>query len=534
MTKISKQAKLIVKNKQINNLSIFVPKKTKLVKSTNDNPKKPYQKVKTGLTFQQLRNIKKYKKCYFTKEFSHVQQEKAKAKRSKIINISSFVLNIVILAIVLIVSLTQQSNKAEVFLPPIDWNWMGILIGLVVALFAVETLKYVVLIKTSTKKFRPSLGYKVMALGKYYDAVTPMSTGGQPFQMLYLNKRGIKGDVATSIPLVRYMFWQIAYVIICSVILIYNNFCPVQGGSQLFSVVIAWIAVLINVIIVSTVLFLSISKKVGPLIVIWFLKLGSKLKIIKNYRVTFRKVMRFVVNYQKTMKMFAKNIWVFLTEIVLAAIEIIVYNILVYFIYKAFVPTGTMSIIDIGILSLICSLSVGFIPTPGAAGGAEAFFSIIFGSAFGGNLFWPLLIWRMATYYIYLIQGLLVLVYDFLIGNKKYERQRLKELGLQPTEPTFRTILAENKQNIKILQNQEEDKLLIPTFLSSKLPEKHVDEIIADGDIVTPDEMKKEVQEAEQVLTYIRIQDIKKRKEKREKQQIKAQLKQNKKNKDSK
>lgn len=527
MLEIIKNAKLMLKTKQAKNLFIFVPKKTKSVKlySTHGNLQKT-EKFKTGLTSRQLRYIKRFRHCYTTKEVSHTQAEKRKAKRSKTINILSFVFNVAILAVVLLLSFVGQEDKTQVLFPAIDWRWIGGLAGLLALQLLIEAVKYIILIKTATKKSRPNLAYKIMVLGKYYDAVTPMSSGGQPFQMMYLNKHGIKGDVATSIPLVRYMFWQITYVIICSVILIYNNFCPVPG-SQLFSVLVAWIAVGANLAIVLTVLFLSVSKKVGPHIVIWFLKLGSKLHIIKNYRVTFRKVMRFVVNYQKTMRMFAKNAGVLILQLLLAAAEIIISNILTYFIYRAFVPNGTLSPIDITVLSIICSLTVGFIPTPGASGGAEAFFAAIFGPIFGGNYFWPLLLWRIATYYFHLLHGLVVLIYDFLIGNKKYERQRQREMGIEPTEPTFRTTLAENRKSIMLLQDQEEDKLLVPTMLSSKAPKTREDEneIIKDGDIVSLDEMKKEVRDAEQVLATVRLKEIKKRREKNIKRQIKAKIK---------
>ncbi|MBQ4535935.1 MAG: hypothetical protein IJA22_03800, partial [Clostridia bacterium] len=36
-------------------------------------------------------------------------------------------------------------------------------------------------------------------------------------------------------------------------------------------------------------------------------------------------------------------------------------------------------------------------------------------------LTWALLLWRFMTYYAYLLQGLFVLVYDNVIGNKKYK-----------------------------------------------------------------------------------------------------------------
>lgn len=456
--------------------------------------------------------------------------ERKKAKRKKILNICMFTLNIVILAVVLAVSLTQQDIKT-VLAPQIEWKYIAIIIGIVLLTIILDSLKYFILIKSSTKKSRPFLSYKVSALGRYYDSVTPMSSGGQPFQMMYLNKRGIKGNVATSIPLMKYIFWQIIYVIVCTVILLCNQISSV-GQTGTFVTAVAWISVLGNLAIVSTVFLLSISKKVGPLIVIWCLKLLSKLKIVKNYQKTFRSVMRFVINYQKTIKFFAKNFFVMVSELLLAVIDIFLYNIIPYFVYKAFLPMGTMNWLDIFTQSIICNLTLGFIPTPGASGGAEGVFSIIFGGAFSkSGLFWPVLIWRISTYYIYLLQGLFVLVYDFVIGNKKAEKLKAQGIGVYALDekPSFRQTLKENRNTIEIVQNQEEDKLVVSMFKQSKNYDlQEQEEIISDGDIVTTEEMNQEVASSEEVLKDVRIKDIKRKKAKKLKKQAKIEKNNNK------
>ena len=524
MLNFKKITKPILKTHQAKGLHFFDFKKYKTTDSKEITKKQKRQLKK------QSKTVKKFYKCFLCTKFdSHNYAEKQKKKRSKITSAIFFALNIVILAIVLLISFAGQDDKSQVLFPSIQWKWIGALAGVVLAQIIIEITKYFVLIKAATKKTRLYLACKVTLLGKYYDAVTPMSSGGQPFQMMYLNKRGIKGNVATSIPLVRFIFWQISYVILCSGVLIYNQFFC-STGTEIFSTIIAWVAVGLNLIIVLTVLLLSISKKVGPLIVIWVLKLGAKIKLIKNYRLTFRKVMRFVVNYQNTMKFFAKNVFVIITQFILAFLEIVAYNIIPFFIYKAFVPDGTLTIIEIFIQSIICGLTLTFIPTPGASGGAEAFFTAIFKDAFKGNLFWPILIWRIASYYLYLLLGILVLIYDFLIGNRKAERQRLKELGLKPNEPTFREALTANRQSIEIVRDQEEDKLIAGLILKNDIS-RDFDEstIIENGDIVSPEEMQRTMSPAEKVLTEVRIKDINKRKEKRKKKETKTQKKNSKK-----
>ena len=441
------------------------------------------------------------------------QIEKRKKKRKKLLNLCSFALNIIILAIVLIVQLS--GNAKTVIAPTINWKFIAILAAVVAGIILVDTLKIFVMIRASTKKFRPILSYKTSALGRYYDNITPMSTGGQPFQIFYMNKRGVRGDIATGIPLVKYIMWQITYVIICTFVLIYNS---IKYGSAANAIIttVAWIAIAINLTIFLTVVLLSISKKVGPKIVITILKLLSKMHIIKNYQKTFRKVMRFVLNYQKTFKTLLKNPIVLILEFILAAAEIIAYNLIPYVVYLAFVPEATLAPLFVFIQSIICSLSLAFVPTPGSSGGAEGIFMFVFAGVFTeSGLFWPLLVWRMATYYVYLLQGLLVLVYDFLIGNRRAEK--LKQAGAEvyntEQKPSFKETLEENMRTIEEVTTQEQDKIPTLVFTGTDKPKRDKD-IVENTKLVTDEELSDTTKKADLLLLEDRLRN-QERKEKR-------------------
>ena len=66
---------------------------------------------------------------------------------------------------------------------------------------------------------------------------------------------------------------------------------------------------------------------------------------------------------------------------------------------------------------------------------SELAFTLTFASLYPeGTVFWGLLLWRFMNYYIYLVQGLLIIMYDYIIGNKKYEWQKRKwELEAEST-----------------------------------------------------------------------------------------------------
>ena len=69
----------------------------------------------------------------------------------------------------------------------------------------------------------------------------------------------------------------------------------------------------------------------------------------------------------------------------------------------------------------------------------EITFTIIFSNigGLGGETFWALLLWRFATYYFYLLQGIVIIVYDTVYGNKKWQWTK-KRSALQEESQAFK------------------------------------------------------------------------------------------------
>ena len=366
----------------------------------------------------------KYKMDLDTISQAKEQVEETRKKNNKWFSFIFFLINIVVVGIVIGINSKGDSSSAGEVFNQIKWPFLFSCVGIFVLQLLTETIKYIMLIYQSTRRFRPYLAFKVMALGKYYDNITPGGTGGQPFQIYYFNKRGIKAEVATSIPLMRYIYWQAAYVVVCFVFLLTNTNYILNANSVI--VTMAWIGLIMNTLIMFAVLLISINKKIGSNIIIGCLKLLSKLKIIKDYQTVFRKTMRFVFNYQRCIKAFTTNILYVILQIVLAVAEIILSGLLTYFIYLAFVPTATVSASTIISITLLCNLAVCFIPMPGGTGAVEISFMAVFGALFSskGSASWATIVYRIFTYYSILLIGILVILYDFVIGNKKAEKYR--------------------------------------------------------------------------------------------------------------
>lgn len=402
----------------------------------------------------------------------HVSDNTKQTKKKKNLSFIYYILNIVIIAAVLAIQLSQESNPMEAISAISEINWWFILAAF--AAFVVgmimDAVRYGVLIHKATGVFRLRLGYKLGAVGKYYDTITPLSTGGQPFQVLYTNKYGIKPGDGISIAMGRYIFYQIVYFILVSIFAFRLVFSPDSAIGSItagdagegFVTTFMWIGYAIMAVVIITILFMSLNRRAGAGFVIGILKLLSKIhigkfRIIKNYKKTFAKVMRTVNLWQSTTKKYCKSFWVLFTNIVCSVIYFLALYTMPFFVYCAFEgwPVDfwqTWSTI-IG-FAVIVDLTSAFNPIPMGAGTADISFAVLYGSLFSvpGAAIWALIIWRVLAHYIYIIQGLILVNYDYFIGNKRLEKY--KDFWCLPLKERFKLKfkLKKNKEKTTIDQ----------------------------------------------------------------------------------
>lgn len=102
------------------------------------------------------------------------------------------------------------------------WGALACFVLVVVA----DSLFISLILKMTTKRFRLGLSYKSSSIGKYYEAITPFSAGGQPAQIVYLSKRKVSPGIATSIPIIRIVLINFATIFVSM-----NPFPPVILGT---------------------------------------------------------------------------------------------------------------------------------------------------------------------------------------------------------------------------------------------------------------------------------------------------------------
>ena len=138
-----------------------------------------------------------------------------RTSKSRIINICFFIVSIFIL----VGTLIYQRNEFGISditesMTDLRYRFLIFVAVVFVLVMLFDSLRTHLLLFKATRLHRPFLSYKSTAICRYYDCITPFSFGGQPFQIFYLNSRGVRAGIASSVPLAKYMFSQISFCLI--------------------------------------------------------------------------------------------------------------------------------------------------------------------------------------------------------------------------------------------------------------------------------------------------------------------------------
>ena len=378
-----------------------------------------------------------------------------KSKKKKIWSLLFFVLNVVIVVAII---LYQFLGNPDDFTSAGELNLNGWFVVLLFALFGIgiviDCFPVAYLVKKACGRPRFKLAAKTTMLGRYYDAVTPMAAGGQPFQVTYLMSYDVPSTASLSIPIAKLFFIQLAWFFFSTICLICSFSNP---NMNLFVSIASYIGYICNFVVLFVNFFLAVSKSTGRKIVVKVLKLLQKMKIVKDYEKAYKKTTAYIEDYQTIMTNYMKNPKDFIFMFVTISLKTIITYSLPFFIYCAFFGFDISLYGDFFIMCVLIDIAASFIPLPGGTGMSEISFNAMFAMYFGGATVWAMLIYRFLTYYAFLIIGLGLNCYDFIYGKRKYKwikRQR----ALQAESKEFRQEQIQNFRDERATRRKKQVK----------------------------------------------------------------------------
>ena len=355
-------------------------------------------------------------------------------KKSKLWSFLFFIINIITVGIVLTFQINSEEGVESISNIFKNEHHL-IFFVLAVACFLVSELFISLRLYILSKKFNKKSSFegclKSEFVCQYYSKITPFAVGGQPFQVYVLNRHGIKANNAITTVSCNYVSQKLVYWIVALFMMLTvgtNQLVKnLSGASFKVTLILAGISLGVMSIFLTFVILVCVNKKIASNMVAFVIKILSKLKIVKDRKKIYFKIMRPALSFQHKMKVFFTSKQFALLTLLFSLVIYLIQCCIpacIYFIFESFDWTIFWQLISI---SVIIQLSFGVNPIPGGTGVAELSFYAVFTVLIDkGLVFWALIIWRVLTYYIYLVIGLLIVVYDYSYGNRKYKKRLQK------------------------------------------------------------------------------------------------------------
>ena len=289
-------------------------------------------------------------------------------------------------------------------------NFMFIIAGFgcIFLALAMETLKYLSMMKDLGERVSFKVAFETAALGKYYDCITPSGAGGQPFQIYHMHKNGYSNGASAAMPLATFLFTQLAFVLLAILVFIFQG----DVVDTLAIRIPAFLGTVCYAIVPFIILLSAFSEKTAQTIVFFFIRLGGKLHIVKNVDEKIESLTHTLHDYCTNLRMIARKKSLLIKLAVCSVIYQLAICSIPFFVLHAYKGTGSFIHILAQTVFIYCAITI--IPTPGNSGAAEGSFYLIFSQLDYSGLFWGMLIWRFICYYSFIIIGILIYGYNAL------------------------------------------------------------------------------------------------------------------------
>ena len=362
------------------------------------------------------------------KKFLGFQTDKAIDKRKRLFkNVLSVLFIIFAVGVLVFTAIADFSNEniasSENIKTTLLKNWFYLIFAFVsVAVFFVtKGLLRAVLCCSITGRLRLKSTFNAGVICQFYNHITPLAMGGQPFEISYLAKKGFNGGHASSISISAYLINMFVYatMFILAILAYANNwlgYVQNANGEIVFDYfptyiyVAAIIGTALSLIMPILIMIFSFFPRLGLIIVNAFIWIASKLKLTKNAKLLRFKIMRTLVINAKALRTLFKKPLTLLFASLFGFLEALANASIAYFTLRFFgfdwVASGFIEWLQIITLVILITAAVSFIPTPGSSGAADISFYLLFSKELlVGLAFSAMLTWRILSFYLMIILG---------------------------------------------------------------------------------------------------------------------------------
>ena len=338
-------------------------------------------------------------------------------------------LGLVVASIVLVIFIAFGNSELENAwdaLGSLDLKWVLGIFGCWFAYMFFDAVSGWIYLRS--EGFKISLGRAVNAclIGFYYSNITPSSAGGQPMQVNSLRKAGIPVGYGTMTATIRFVCNQFAISAMSMVFWLLNrDFVARQLGDAVWLARLGWI---INFSGVPLCLMAVFQRRLIQRIALWVIRLGVRIRLIKNEEAAVATTTNVLDTYHSALVEISRRPLQIIIQVLCSCASLLGLIGAIIFVYHAFGFSGTPWY-QLLTISFLLYISACYTPLPGASGAQEGGFLLFYqGIIPGDRIGLALLVWRFFTYYMFLIVGVVTVLWEKVLLSMEERRKKRNEV----------------------------------------------------------------------------------------------------------
>lgn len=259
------------------------------------------------------------------------------------------------------------------------------------------------------KDYRLLEGFQNALVATFFHGITPSASGGQFAQAFVFHKQGIPVERSASILVIDFIVYQFTMLFVSSVLLItrYHYF----SSNSFF--LLALLGFAMNLAVTLILILCTFSSRVYTWVTHRGIGILCHLRIIKDKQQALDGLNGKLDSFSKGIRTLRKNKTLLVKVVIANAVRLIVYfaiPILCCYALKIEIPSGSV-LTMIALTSFVTNVNA-FIPIPGASGGTESVFVLMFAMILSRvEASSVMVLWRFATYHLVMIIGAFVFIH---------------------------------------------------------------------------------------------------------------------------
>lgn len=341
----------------------------------------------------------------------------------------NFGIIVVITAVALYFSLKDHFDEVlHVVLNANIWL-VGLTLMIVLCYFVLEGFALAQFGKLYNRGYNAAKGLVNALVGGFFNNITPFASGGQIAQAYLFVNQGLKASETASVLMLNFIVYQ-STMVMYTMVLIGLHFGEYLNRFSAFLPLIL-LGFFVNLSVLGALLGASLSTKVHDFISFVVLKFLSKIKVIKDYEKSKIKFDEQLKSFKVELKLLVKNKKLLFRVFLINVVKLtLIYSVPLFAYLALGYDVGIKDLLDVLMMTSAISMITSFIPIPGASGGAEGVYMLLFTSLFYRDFADPsvaaastMLLWRLATFYFVTFIGGLT----FVLSNRSFKKDKADE-----------------------------------------------------------------------------------------------------------